>query len=236
MTSHAWAVPGGRAWKRAFLASLCLVAAAGRSRAADVGPSVEFTRVPRAGPGGPNTPLDTIEGRVVGARPGQRVVVFARSGAWWVQPFADQPFTSIGPDSRWKSRTHSGTEYAALLVEPGYEPPATMDALPSAHGAVVALAVTEGAPVFWRTARFQLSCVLACALALLVFYRWRLHQLTRQLNLRFEERLAERTRIARELHDTLLQGFLSASMQLHVAVEQVPADSPARPGLGEPSS
>jgi signal transduction histidine kinase len=162
--------------------------------------------------------------------------VFARSGAWWVQPFADQPFTSIGPDSRWKSRTHSGTEYAALLVEPGYEPPATMDALPSAHGAVVALAVTEGAPVFWRTARFQLSCVLACALALLVFYRWRLHQLTRQLNLRFEERLAERTRIARELHDTLLQGFLSASMQLHVAVEQVPADSPARPGLGEPSS
>ena len=34
--------------------------------------------------------------------------------------------------------------------------------------------------------------------------------------LAFDERLAERTRIARELHDTLLQGFVSASMQLHV--------------------
>ena len=45
--------------------------------------------------------------------------------------------------------------------------------------------------------------------------RWR-----RQLNVRFEERLAERTRIAQELHDTLLQGFLSASMQLHVAADR----------------
>jgi signal transduction histidine kinase len=36
-----------------------------------------------------------------------------------------------------------------------------------------------------------------------------------------EERLAERTRIAQELHDTLLQGFLAVSMQLHVAVEHL---------------
>jgi signal transduction histidine kinase len=52
------------------------------------------------------------------------------------------------------------------------------------------------------------------------------------MNLRFEERLAERTRIAQELHDTLLQGFLSASMQLHVAADHVPRDSPAKPMLG----
>jgi len=53
----------------------------------------------------------------------------------------------------------------------------------------------------------------------------------RQLNVRFEERLAERTRIAQELHDTLLQGFLSASMQLHVAADRLPGDSPAKPSL-----
>src|SRR5262249_53553484 len=41
-----------------------------------------------------------------------------------------------------------------------------------------------------------------------------------------------RTRIAQELHDTLLQGFLSASMQLHVAVDRLPADSTARSSLG----
>jgi len=56
-----------------------------------------------------------------------------------------------------------------------------------------------------------------------------MHQLTRLLNVRFEERLAERTRIAQELHDTLLQGFLSASMQLHVADDRLPPDSPAKP-------
>jgi signal transduction histidine kinase len=53
----------------------------------------------------------------------------------------------------------------------------------------------------------------------------------RGLSVRFEERLDERTRIAQELHDTLLQGFLSASMQLHVAAENLPAGSPARASL-----
>jgi signal transduction histidine kinase len=46
--------------------------------------------------------------------------------------------------------------------------------------------------------------------------------------LRFEERLAERTRIAQELHDTLLQGFLSASMQLHVTNDDLPENSRAK--------
>jgi signal transduction histidine kinase len=38
----------------------------------------------------------------------------------------------------------------------------------------------------------------------------------------------ERTRIAQDLHDTLLQGFLAASMQLHVAVDSLPPDCPAK--------
>jgi signal transduction histidine kinase len=56
-------------------------------------------------------------------------------------------------------------------------------------------------------------------------------QLERELNLRLEERHRERARIARELHDTLFQGFLGASMQLHYAVEQMPPDSPNKPSL-----
>ena len=59
-----------------------------------------------------------------------------------------------------------------------------------------------------------------------------LRELSKQLNDRFKERLTERTRIAQELHDTLLQGFISASMQLHVAADQVPEDSPAKAPLG----
>jgi len=86
--------------------------------------------------------------------------------------------------------------------------------------------------MFWQTWWFRLSAVFACLLAILALYRFRMRQLTRQLNVRFEERLAERMRIAQELHDTLLQGFLGASMQLHVAVDHLPADSPAKPMLG----
>lgn len=56
-------------------------------------------------------------------------------------------------------------------------------------------------------------------------------QLERERNLRVEEQSRERARIARELHDTLLQGFLGASMILHDAVDQMPADSPAKPSL-----
>jgi len=58
------------------------------------------------------------------------------------------------------------------------------------------------------------------------FFGWR--PILRQTNTRLEERLAERTRIARDLHDTVLQGLLSASMQLHVAVDQLPANSPQK--------
>jgi signal transduction histidine kinase len=50
-------------------------------------------------------------------------------------------------------------------------------------------------------------------------------------HIRLEERCRERARIVHELHDTLLQGFLGASMLLSQAVEQTPADSPSRPAL-----
>jgi signal transduction histidine kinase/ligand-binding sensor domain-containing protein len=87
----------------------------------------------------------------------------------------------------------------------------------------------EVEPAFWQTWWFRSTLAVLLASIAYVFYRLRLHRLTQQLNMRFEERLAERTRIAQELHDTLLQGFLSASMQLHVADDQLPADSPAKP-------
>ncbi len=177
-----------------------------------------------------------IEGHVIGAQPGQRIVLFARSGDWYVQPFVDRQFTTIQPDSTWRNSTHLGTEYAALLVEPEYIPPSRTGSLPAPGGQVIAVAVAPGevrllVPMFWQAWWFRFSSALACLSALLAFHLFRLSQLTRRLNARFEERLAERTQIAQEIHDTLLQGFLGASMQLHVAVDQVPDDSPAKPRL-----
>src|SRR6201999_1489259 len=86
-------------------------------------------------------------------------------------------------------------------------------------------------PLYWQTWWFRAGCVAVCVAAMLALYRLRLHRLTARLNLRSAERLAERTRIAQELHDTLLQGFLSASMQVHVAADILPSDSHAKPIL-----
>ena len=88
------------------------------------------------------------------------------------------------------------------------------------------------APLFWQTWWFRLAGLLACVLITVAWYRLRMRRFAAQLNGRFEARLAERARIAQELHDTLLQGFISASMQFHVAVDQLPEDSPAKQRLG----
>jgi signal transduction histidine kinase/ligand-binding sensor domain-containing protein len=63
------------------------------------------------------------------------------------------------------------------------------------------------APTYYQTSWFQASCAAAFFLMLWGLYRYRLHQIAQQFNVRMEARLDERTRIARELHDTLLQGF-----------------------------
>jgi signal transduction histidine kinase len=216
--------------RKATLLGLCALLAGCGARNQNHAPSIEFTRIPLAGEGGPDK-QDSIEGRVTRARAGQQIVLYARWGPWWVQPLADQPFTKIDADSKWKNSTHFGMEYAALLVEPEYRPPATMDALPNEGAGVIAVAITKGRPVFWETRWFLLASLAALALAVVASFRLRMRNVTRQLSLRLEERLAERTRIAQELHDTLLQDFLSVSMQLHVVNDQLAADSPVRPIL-----
>jgi signal transduction histidine kinase len=212
-----------------FLFLLAAGCQAPRINAEHVGPIVEFTGVPVAGAGDPKQ-VSAIKGRVLGAQPGQQIVLYAKGEeAWWVQPFANQPFTSIQSDSRWQNSTHPGSEYAALLVGPEFQPPPTTDELPGEG--VFAFAIAHGEPELWRRWWFPFLCLAVGLLLVFSFHRLRLHQLTRTLNVRFEERLAERMRVAQELHDTLLQGVLSASMQLHVAVDQLPANSTAQKSL-----
>jgi len=86
-------------------------------------------------------------------------------------------------------------------------------------------------PMLWQTRWFQAVAVVGGFAVTWGLYRYHLRRVSKQLNVRFEERLAERTRIARELHDTLLQGFISASMQLHVAADRVSDDSSLKPAL-----
>lgn len=96
--------------------------------------------------------------------------------------------------------------------------------------AAVTLEVT---PLPWQTRPFQAGVMVAAACVAWSIYRLRVRQVKRGLNARFEERLSERTRIAQELHDTLLQGFISASMRLHVVVDAIVDDTPMRDQLGQ---
>jgi signal transduction histidine kinase len=82
------------------------------------------------------------------------------------------------------------------------------------------------APAFWQTRWFQASTAMVLIAIAWGAYRLRVRQVAHQLNVRFEERLAERTRIARDLHDTLLQNFHGAVFRFQAAINMLP-DRPA---------
>jgi signal transduction histidine kinase len=83
-------------------------------------------------------------------------------------------------------------------------------------------------PFFYQTATFRLVAVMAGVLLLAGLYQLRLRQAAARLNARLEERLAERERIARDLHDTLLQGFQGLILRFHDAMLSIPEREPAR--------
>ena len=81
-------------------------------------------------------------------------------------------------------------------------------------------------PIFYQTLWFRSLCVILLLAILAVLYQLHLRRLARQYDMRIEERVSERTRIARELHDTLLQSFQGLLLRFQVAYELLPA-SPA---------
>ena len=107
-------------------------------------PSIAFTRIPQADPAG-SARNDIIEGHVTGASPGQKIVLYAKTGKWWLQPLVDQPMTDLRPDLSWTNATHLGTHYAALLVNDGYRPQTVVDLLPETGNDILAVAVVSGA-------------------------------------------------------------------------------------------
>lgn len=75
-------------------------------------------------------------------------------------------------------------------------------------------------PAWYQTIWFRLLCILAGLLILFGLYRLRVRQLARTISLRFDERLGERTRIARDLHDTFLQTIQGCTMVADDALER----------------
>jgi hypothetical protein len=141
-----------------LLVALCVILNGCKSQGRDATSSIEFTQVPPAAQGGDER-VDTIAGRVHGVHSGQRMVIYAHSGPWWIQPDPDHPFVSIQSDSTWSTPTHPGLEYAALLVEPGYRPPFTLDVTPTPGGPVASVAIVKGngPPTFAPTKPLKFS-------------------------------------------------------------------------------
>jgi ligand-binding sensor domain-containing protein len=83
-------------------------------------------------------------------------------------------------------------------------------------------------PSFYQTVTFRLAALVAGVLLLVGLYQLRLRQAAAGLSARLEERLAERERIARDLHDTLLQGFQGLILRFHDAMMEIPEREPAR--------
>ena len=92
-------------------------------------------------------------------------------------------------------------------------------------GATLAIVIP---PTFVQTRSFVALCVAAAILLLWFAYALHVRRLTGNLRNRLEERVAERERIARELHDTLLQGVQGLMLKFQAVTEEIPRDSPAR--------
>jgi signal transduction histidine kinase/ligand-binding sensor domain-containing protein len=81
-------------------------------------------------------------------------------------------------------------------------------------------------PAWYQTTWFKFLFAAVIILAVLAIYRLRVRQVAHALSVRFDERLAERTRIARDLHDTFLQTVQGSKMVADDALD-TPSD-PAR--------
>ncbi len=111
----------------------------------NVGPEIptlriEFSAVPPAGGGGGSR--GNIAGRLVGVSEPEdcKVVLYAHTDCWYVQPLIDYPLTNVASDGTWANWTHLGDRYAALVVRPAFQPPALIQALPAVGGSVLAVA------------------------------------------------------------------------------------------------
>lgn len=90
------------------------------------------------------------------------------------------------------------------------------DGLWNEQGAILDFSI---APAWFQTMWFRMLCIAAVMLMTWGVYRLRVEQIHKSLSARFDERLAERTRMARELHDTFLQTLQGSKLVAENALE-----------------
>ena len=94
--------------------------------------------VPGAGPDSRGTFVGTVIGLSNPER--YRIVLYALTDKWYVQPQALTPFTKLDGGGNWENWTHLGFRYGALVVLKTFKPAVTLDSLPDVGGGVIAKA------------------------------------------------------------------------------------------------
>jgi signal transduction histidine kinase/ligand-binding sensor domain-containing protein len=172
-------------------------------------------------------PVDPADVRTLG--PGRSNVEFEYAALTYLSPQrVTYSYMLEGYDRGW---TNAGSRRQAFYTN---LPPGKFRFHVVACGAFVNCNETgstfsfEVAPLFYQRIWFLPLCLAAIGLLVWLVYQFRVEQ----LRSRFALILAERSRIARELHDTLIQGFSGITMQLHAFANRLGA-SEDRHALGE---
>jgi len=130
--------------KTRLIFAVCLALSGCRSSSTNYAPTIVFDKVPVANQEPPDR-TDTIEGRATGVRPGQRILVYSKAnGRWGLQSASGQTSTNIQSNGGWRTSTVLGIEYAALVVDPTYNPPEQTESLPLLGAGVAAVSTVKG--------------------------------------------------------------------------------------------
>jgi signal transduction histidine kinase len=133
-----------------------------------------------------------------------------------------------GVDQQWQESTDRRAAFYTNLSPGNYQfrvTAANEDGMWSHADAVASFRI---APGFAQTPLFLALAAFAVLLAIYALYRWRLTQMTARVGERQHERLMERERIARALHDTLLQGMQGLILRFQSVCNAMPRDIRAR--------
>ncbi len=135
-----------------------------------------------------------------------------------------------GVDDNWRTSPVRNTTYTNL--GPGRYTFSVMAANGSGQWSTApATFAFSIAPMFWQTAWFKALGVAALAALLWGFYRWRLGVHAHRMQVTTDVRIAERERIAQDLHDTLLQGVLGLTWRLQGLIAELPRGNRVRAAI-----
>ncbi len=160
--------------------------------------------------------------------PGSNRVVFNYAGLSYSAPQkVEFRYQLHGFDKNWVQADQSRTAFYTNLSPGQYTFQVIArngDGVWNRQGASIAIHIQ---PHFYQTWWFALLMLLLLAAAGYGIYQWRLRRVEAAIESRFEAVLGERNRIAREIHDTLAQGFAGISVQLELVSRKlgVSADS-----------